>query len=153
MSIRIMLIHLLILGPKHNLYPNLEKWPNSEQILEKEPMMISFIVTLNTSKEIIKEIRHSLEYPHITKKYHFKKEDVESLIDLIEHEAVVASDSIRLNLIKEDPSDNKILACAIEAQANYIVSGDKHLLKLQQYKNILIVTTQKFLEIIKANSR
>jgi uncharacterized protein len=33
--------------------------------------------------------------------------------------------------IKDDPEDNKILECAIAANANYIISGDKHLLNLK----------------------
>lgn len=104
----------------------------------------SFI--LITSQDIIEEIQHVLQYPHITKKYHLKKEYIESLINLIEHEAVVLSDSIPLNVIKEDPSDNKFLACAIESEADYIISGDKHLLNLCEYKNIPIITVQNFLE-------
>ncbi|MDO9513566.1 MAG: putative toxin-antitoxin system toxin component, PIN family [Elusimicrobiota bacterium] len=110
------------------------------------------LYTLITSKGIIKEIKRVLEYPHITKKYHLEKEDIESLINLIGQEAVVLSDSIQLDVIKDDPSDNKFLACAVEAQANYIVSGDKHLLSLRHYKNISIVTVQEFLEIIKQQS-
>jgi len=46
--------------------------------------------------------------------------------------------SMRLNVIKEDPSDNRVLEIACEAKANYIISGDKHLLNLKRYNNIEI---------------
>lgn len=105
-----------------------------------------------TSKKIIKEIKRVLEYPHIAKKYHLRKKDTDLLINLIEHEAAVLSDSLHFNVIKEDPGDNKFLACAVEARANYIVSGDKHLLNLRHYRNISIVTVREFLEIIKHQS-
>jgi len=48
-----------------------------------------------------------------------------------------------------DPDDNKILSCAIEAKADYIVSGDKHLTTLKQFKEINIVNAGEFLEILK----
>jgi len=110
------------------------------------------LYTLVTSKKIIKEIKRVLEYPRIAKKYNLRKKDTDALINLIEHETAVLSDSLHLNVIKEDPRDNKFLACAVEAKANYIVSGDKHLLNLRRYKNISIVTVQEFLEIIKHQS-
>ncbi len=103
---------------------------------------------LVTSLEIVKEIRRVFQYPHITQKYHLQQDDIESLINLIEHEAVILSDSIKLDVIKDDPEDNKILACALEADAQYIVSGDRHLLILQHYKNIAIVRVTDFLKII-----
>lgn len=100
------------------------------------------------SKEIIREIEQVLQYPHITKKYYLQKKDIESLIHLIEQEAVILPNPSKVNIIKDDPDDNEILACALEAEAQYIVSGDTHLLSLRQYKDIKIVTAREFLEAI-----
>lgn len=104
------------------------------------------------SKEIIAEINRTLSYPYIAQKYHITNEDIKSLITLLEHESVIISKTPKINVVKNDPDDNKIIACAICAEANYIVSGDKHLLTLQRYKNIAIVTAPDFLKILKANS-
>ena len=103
---------------------------------------------LITSWEIIQEMVRVLRYPHIKNKYRLKEEDTESLIHLIEHEAVVCPGTFKVNIVKEDPEDNKILACALEADADYIVSGDHHLLNLRRYRNIAIVTAREFLKII-----
>lgn len=100
------------------------------------------------SSGIFEEIKRVLHYPHINEKYHLSRQDIETLVRLIEHEAIILPDSIQLDVIKEDPTDNKVLACAIEAEADYIVSGDAHLLSLRQYKNIPIITVQDFLKII-----
>lgn len=54
-----------------------------------------------------------------------------------------------LNVITEDPDDNRILECATAGRADYIVSGDNHLLNLREYKGIKIVTPSRMLEIIK----
>jgi putative PIN family toxin of toxin-antitoxin system len=48
----------------------------------------------------------------------------------------------------EDPDDNKVLEVALEVNANFIISADKHLLKLQTFSNAIILTPQKFIEVI-----
>ena len=52
---------------------------------------------------------------------------------------------IALAVITQDPSDNRVLECALSAQADAIVSGDKHLLALQTFHGIPILTPQAFL--------
>lgn len=54
----------------------------------------------------------------------------------------------RLNVIMDDPDDNKILACARSGNADYIVTNDDHLLTLQVFGEIKIVTPKVFLESI-----
>lgn len=50
-----------------------------------------------------------------------------------------------MDVIKEDPSDNKYLACAHEGEADYIVSGDHHLLDIKAFKGIEIIRPKVFL--------
>ncbi len=45
----------------------------------------------------------------------------------------------------EDPDDNRVLECALQANAQAIVTGDNHLLKLHPYRKILILTPRDFL--------
>ena len=52
-----------------------------------------------------------------------------------------------LDAVPDDPDDNRILECAVEAQAQVVVSGDHHLLALQKYKSIRIVTPRQFIEL------
>lgn len=54
----------------------------------------------------------------------------------------------RLNEVKDDPTDNKIIECAVAADADYIVSGDNHLLDLRKYKGIKILKPSDFFRII-----
>ncbi len=56
-------------------------------------------------------------------------------------------------IIESDPKDDKFLHAAIEAQAEYIVSGDHHLLDLKEYKGIKIITPNTFLSIIKKETK
>ncbi len=60
--------------------------------------------------------------------------------------------NININIIKEKDSDNRILECAVEAQADYIVSGDKkHVLSLKEFEGIKIISPKEFLEIFLTN--
>lgn len=54
--------------------------------------------------------------------------------------------------IKEDPADNKFIACALALKAEYIVSGDAHLKKLKNIRNIKIVSPAEMLDFI-SNSK
>jgi|SRR3989344_140199 len=52
----------------------------------------------------------------------------------------------KLNVVREDPNDNKILECALEAKADYVITLDKkHLLKLKQFEGIKIISPTEFL--------
>ncbi len=52
---------------------------------------------------------------------------------------------IVIERIKDDPDDNAILECALAADAEYIVTGDPHLLGLDSFKGIQILTPATFL--------
>jgi putative PIN family toxin of toxin-antitoxin system len=58
---------------------------------------------------------------------------------------------ITLHAVPADPDDNRILECAVEARAQFVVSGDHHLLALQTYKSIPIVTPRQFIELFLAS--
>jgi predicted nucleic acid-binding protein len=48
--------------------------------------------------------------------------------------------------IEEDPTDNQVLACAKDARADFIISGDRHLLQLEAYEKVRVLTASSFLE-------
>jgi predicted nucleic acid-binding protein len=47
--------------------------------------------------------------------------------------------------VKADKDDNKIIEAAVEAKADFIISGDKHLLEMKKYQRIKIVSPSQFL--------
>jgi putative PIN family toxin of toxin-antitoxin system len=51
-----------------------------------------------------------------------------------------------IRVVSEDPEDNRILECAVEAEANYIITGDVHLLRLGRYQDIEVLNAVAFLE-------
>ena len=50
-----------------------------------------------------------------------------------------------MDVVKEDPDDNKIIECAIESEAEYILSYDNHLLRLKEYLGIKIIKPEEAL--------
>lgn len=52
-----------------------------------------------------------------------------------------------------DPDDNRVLECALGGNARVIVTGDSHLLRLDPYRGIAILTAQRFLELKTWRSR
>jgi putative PIN family toxin of toxin-antitoxin system len=54
-----------------------------------------------------------------------------------------------INAISDDPSDNKFLEAAIAGGANLIVSGDGHLLELEIFRDIPIVSAREFIQKLK----
>ncbi len=54
--------------------------------------------------------------------------------------------AIVLEVVTDDPDDNRVLECAVAGRADYIVSGDRHLLKLKEHAGIKILTAREFLD-------
>lgn len=105
---------------------------------------------LITSIEIIKEISRVLNYPRI--KDHFKPKDknIKRFFRLIFRKAIIAKDIYKTDRITDDPTDNKFLACALEKNADYIVSRDPHLRNIKHFHGIQIVDAKTFIEKVKA---
>jgi putative PIN family toxin of toxin-antitoxin system len=56
----------------------------------------------------------------------------------------------QLKVVVDDPDDDKVIECAVVGKADYIVTGDHHLLALGQYGNISIVKAAQFISILSA---
>lgn len=103
-------------------------------------------VELYSSEKILKELARVLTYPKIESILKKSLIDKKKAMESVSERLKIVKPETRIELIKEDPADNKVLECAIKAKAEYIVSGDKHLLKLRKFKDIKIVTAREFLE-------
>jgi len=98
-------------------------------------------VLIFTSENILKELKTVLK-----RDFHIQQQEIEDIIDAFTLFLYPTITTEKINIIKEDEKDNIILDCAISCKANYIVSGDKHLLNLKQYKGIKIISARGFLD-------
>jgi len=59
----------------------------------------------------------------------------------------------KLNVVKEDPKDNMFLECAIEGKCLYVVSGDRHLLEIGEFRGVKILTAGEFITLLDGVAR
>lgn len=105
---------------------------------------------LYTSEDILEEVRRVLlERERIRRFYKYSNEDVEIFIDRFRKKSNVLEVLPDLRVIEQDPKDNKIIACAVAAQADYIVSRDLDLLDLKEYEGIQIISPENFIHYLR----
>lgn len=78
-------------------------------------------------------------YPHIISKYTIDPKAVVALLTLLHRRAYITAGDYVVGTL-DDPGDNMALACALEAGAQYIVTGDPHLLNLKAYHGVQILS-------------
>jgi putative PIN family toxin of toxin-antitoxin system len=86
-------------------------------------------------------------------KFRFSAVDLQEAEATIRASARVVKPTRTINVIQYDDPDNRILECAAQAGSEYIVTGDKDLLRLGQHEGIKIVKVGDFLREIQAGRR
>ena len=112
---------------------------NSHKIVS---MAIGQKITNFTSPEMLDELAKVLR-----EKFKQPEEAIERQIALVANYSQITERKIKVSVIKEDPADDKVLECALACKADFIVSGDNHLLKLKEFRDIRIVTPKEFLDL------
>jgi len=97
---------------------------------------------------ILEEMWQVILRPVIQKHRRITEDETVDLLFEIQQDATTISPTLDLKIIKQDPTDDKYIVAALEGKADYIVSGDQHLLVLKEYDGIKIVSSKKFVEIL-----
>ena len=97
-----------------------------------------------SSKQVIEELGRVLRYP----KFDLSQDEIESIRSYYLLLLKIVNPRQTIDAVPEDPSDNRVLECALEA--DYIVSGDHHLLNLREFRGIKIVTAAELLRALPA---
>ena len=104
-------------------------------------------IELVLSRQIIEEFSKVLHSEEIQNKIKTKNLEIIRTIEKIVSLSLIVEPKQKFNVLTEDPDDNKILDCAFEAKADYIVSQDYHLLKLGEFEGIKIISPRQFLDV------
>jgi len=101
------------------------------------------------STHIVTELRSTFEKPYF--QHRLKKEAVTSFFSLLENEARITSITVRVRGVATHREDDMILATAVSAKADYLVTGDTKLRKKigTSYKGISLATPEDFLQVLK----
>jgi putative PIN family toxin of toxin-antitoxin system len=123
------------LHPQHTIAQILEKWKENE-------------FDLLISAPILAEYQNILQRPRIRIRHQLNDEQIAEVIESFKELAIWIEPAETLSVVENDPDDNKFIECAVAGAAEYIVSGDPHLLTIHAYRGIYIVSPAQFLSVM-----
>jgi putative PIN family toxin of toxin-antitoxin system len=100
------------------------------------------------SLPILAEIRRVLLYPRLQRRHGWNQAQVDTFLEGLLSTAILTPGDTDIRDIVDDPTDNKYLACALEGNAEYIITGDQHLLRLDPRRGIHIIPPAVFLDAV-----
>lgn len=114
---------------------------------------------LVTSLYMVEELAHVLTYPRIVKRIRLDESEVDAILAALLSQAEMAPGELELPGVTRDPKeslrfpsknrkDDAVVTCAIEGEADYIVSGDQDLLVPETYEDVKIVTPRQFVDLL-----
>jgi len=107
---------------------------------------------LCTAEEILMETREVLlERPHLRRRFSYSEAQVEQFIQMLRAEYRVIAPLPPLHGVTRDPEDDMIIACAVAAGADYIISRDRDLLDLGGYQDVKIISPKTMMQILRAH--
>jgi uncharacterized protein len=108
-------------------------------------LLISRDAKLYTSMPILQEYSRVIrrDFPQFASR-------LPKLVGNIMAFSILVEPSVKLNAVPDDPDDNRILECAAESGAEFVLTYDKHLLNLKEYGGIGILTPEKMRQLLGA---
>jgi putative PIN family toxin of toxin-antitoxin system len=107
------------------------------------------LIRLCVSSAILAEVADVLQ----RKKFGWSAAEAKEATDWLSRISDNVERTQPVNVIHDDPSDNRILECAAAAKSDYVISGDKHLLRLKSHAGLPILPVSEFLEILQARGQ
>ncbi len=98
------------------------------------------------SPALIAEVRRTLDKPELRQR--IQPEAAQALLEALEEDATFVPGELALHGVTPDPDDDIVVSCAVEGNADYVVSRDVHLLGLGEYEGIRIVEPLEFTRML-----
>jgi putative PIN family toxin of toxin-antitoxin system len=96
------------------------------------------------SKQLLNELKEVISRP----KFKLSLTEADKFVSTVKRTVKLVEINSNFKVVEEDPADDSILNVAYDSKADYIVSGDSHLLNLKKFKEIKIVTADEMLKIL-----
>ncbi len=117
--------------------------------LSNPALIISIILQGNCKLCLSEEI--FTEFEEVLARHKFKHLDrlkVKELLSTLKKNSLWVVPKISVNDVAKEPSDNAFLECALEARADFLITGNIHHFPVEQFHQIRIVSPVEFLDII-----
>ena len=115
-----------------------------EKVSKKEREKFEIIISREIISEIIEVLNKEAKFQKFIEN---RKQSIEELIRTILSITTLIETKTKIELIKEHPKDNIILEIAFDGKVDYIVSYDKHILNLLEFRGIKITSPTEFLKV------
>lgn len=102
------------------------------------------LIEVIVSQPILAEYARVLRYKHLP----ISPILVDETLQRVRHSSTLIEQVKTINAVAADPHDDKFIACAVAGQAEYIVSGDEHLLVIKEYQGIPLLSPAVFLSAL-----
>ena len=79
-------------------------------------------------------------------KFEQSDEDIKASLQIISRASILVKPRCHITVLSDLP-DNRILECALDAEADLVVTGDRHLLKLKRFQDIPIIRLADFIHL------
>lgn len=96
---------------------------------------------------VLDELERFIHYPRLQENNNLLEEIIDQFLQLIRGRAIMVEPTVNISTIEDDHSDNRYLECAVAGGASFIATGDKHLLKLEEYEGIVMLPPSGFLAL------
>lgn len=107
-------------------------------------------IDLAFSPRMLEELKRVFTYPKVQKLLGQTAPAVVAELEHLQRIGILTSGTLRVDVIKDDVSDNMVLACAKEVHADMIVSGDtRHILPLRQFEGIPILSPAEAVQVLR----
>ena len=102
--------------------------------------------TAFTSRELLVEFDRVLRYPRVEALLRKASVPREEMLRWVAARfTIVLPKSLGNVVVAEDPSDDRVLACALASGADVIVSGDAHLLEIKNWRGVRILKAADYI--------
>ena len=101
-----------------------------------------------TSAPLLRELQDVLSRPRISQRLGWSADERRKFLAALRDASILVFPKQKLRVVRADPSDDRVLEAAVEARADYIVSGDQHLLDIGSYDGSEIVSPVRFLTLL-----
>ena len=93
---------------------------------------------------LLEEVQEVLRYPRLRRRHGWSDEEIDAYVNRLTEMAVFTAGQLKVSVVSQDPDDDVLIACALEGKADFLVTGDQHLLSLESYEGIQIVAPARF---------